>query len=100
MVMVEKIKSGIIECPVWVFMLSVPVLITIFLTMVTVIQNDATAQAKLQLQAEINKTNIKELTDKKVDKDAFMVFQDNMKELQYDVKEIKKGLDEHRATGK
>jgi uncharacterized membrane protein len=75
--MVERVKTSI-EVPVWVLMLLVPILITIFVSLLTITMSQSNTIVRIQEQTmgntrniEINKLNIEGLNRSKVNIEAF-----------------------------
>ena len=74
--MVERHENGhsYLRIPLWVVTIGTPILVGIFLTMITVIQSNATSQTELKIktqelekQTDSNKISIFNLNEKKAD---------------------------------
>jgi hypothetical protein len=80
-IMVEKTKSVVqttVQVPVWVFLLMVP----IFITLLQVIVNQTNAQVKLQTETEVNKTQIEVLRTTKADAALFSRFENSLNRIE------------------
>lgn len=90
--MVEKIKQGTVEIKVWVIVLLVPIFATAFMTSSAIITANAKSNAKLELMAEINKSNIQKLEERKADLNVVLQMQTVMQSTLY---RIETKLDDH-----
>jgi len=85
--MVDKIIKGAggnVEIPVWLIVLLVPIMVAI----ATVISTQSHVQSKLIIQADVNKSDIKELKEKKAD--AYVISR-----MEKTLDRIEQKIDEH-----
>jgi len=85
--MVDKIIKGAggnVEIPVWLIVLLVPIMVAI----ATVISTQSQVQSKLIIQADVNKSDIKELKEKKAD--AYVISR-----MEKTLDRIEQKIDEH-----